>query len=122
MAVSGRAAISLALALCVSGCAVFARENRRTLNALDEHATPRSAAARWALSPLALPVGLGALTLDMLVVQPVCSVDDAWDDTVEILWTPRGESRFRRAVMLPLATAATPLVFSGDLLGRSLLP
>lgn len=114
--------VTLALALLLAGCAVFDRDNRRLLTALDEHATPPRAAARWALSPLAFPAGLAAVTLDMVVVQPVCSVDDAWADTVDWLWTSHGESRFRRAVMLPLAVAATPPVFAGDWLARSVFP
>jgi hypothetical protein len=118
----GRASFSVVLALSLGGCAVFESENRRTLNALDEHVTPQGAGARWALSPLALPLGFGALAADLLLVHPVCSVDDAWGDTVEWLWTPRGETRFRRAVMLPLVTVATPVVFGGDLAGRSVFP
>lgn len=117
-----RAASAALIALALSGCAVFERENRRTLNALDEHATPASAAARWALSPLALPLSLVAAIGDMVIVHPVCSIDDAWADTVDALWTSHGETKFRRAVMLPLATLATPVVFTGDLLARSLFP
>ena len=118
----GRAAISVGLLLCLSGCAISERENRRTLNALDDQLTPRSDVARWALSPLALPVSLVAVTIDAVVVHPVCSIDDAWGDTVDWLWTPRGESRFRRTILLPLAAAATPFVFTGDLAARSLFP
>ncbi len=118
----GRASIAVLLACLLGGCAVFERENRRALNALDEHAAPANAAARWSLAPLALPVGVAAVTVDMLLVHPVCSIDDAWADTVDWLWTPRGESRFRRAVMLPLAAAATPVVFAGDLVARAAFP
>lgn len=117
-----RAAISAALVLALAGCAVFESENRRTLNALDEHAAPASAAGRWALAPVALPVSLVAALGDMVIVHPICSIDDAWGDTVDWLWTPRGESRFRRAVMLPLAALATPVLFVGDLAARSAFP
>jgi hypothetical protein len=110
------------LVLALAGCAQVKEENRRTLNALDAAATPQSEAGRWALSPVALPVGIVALVTDMLVVHPACSLDDAWGDTVQLLWTPRDESRFRRAVLLPLVTLATPLVFAGDWVGRALLP
>jgi hypothetical protein len=97
------------------------RDNRRTLNALDASLTPESAAARWAAAPVALPTGLVALAVDAVVVHPACSIDDAWGDTVEWLWTPDpDESRFRRAVLLPLVTLATPPVFVGDWLGRAL--
>ena len=117
-----RAGLAALAALVVSGCAVSERENRRTLNALDAHATPASEAARWAISPLALPVSLVAVLGDIVIVHPVCSIDDAWADTVDALWTSHGETKFRRAVMLPLATLATPLVFTGDLGARALFP
>lgn len=121
-----RPSIVLALVLlgcaATSGCAISSRENRRTLNALDEHATPPSATARWAMAPLALPVSLGAVIGDMLLVHPICSIDDAWADTVDALWTSHGETKFRRAVLLPLATLATPIVFTGDLIARALFP
>ena len=110
----------LALGFALLGsCAVFEEENRTTLNAMDAHLTPDSNAARWAVAPLAVPVGLVGAAADIAVVHPVQVIDDAWGDTVELLWTPRGESRFRRAVMLPLVTVATPIVFVSDWLWRA---
>ncbi len=103
----------------LGSCAVFEQENRVTLNALDEQFTPDSSTARWALAPLALPVGLVGAATDIVLVHPARVVDDAWGDTVELLWTPGSESRFRRAVMLPLVTVATPFVFLGDWLWRA---
>ncbi len=117
-----RSSLAALLALGLTGCAISESENRRTLNALDAHATPSSAAARWAVTPLALPVSLVAAVGDMVVVHPICSIDDAWADTVDALWTSRGETRFRRAVLLPLAAIATPFVFTGDLGARALFP
>ena len=114
--------VTLALALLLAGCAVFERDNRRALVALDEHLTPANTAARWALAPLAAPVAFAAVALDMVVIQPICSVDDAWADTKDWLWTSQCESRFRRAVMLPLAVAATPPVFVSDWLARAVFP
>lgn len=109
----------LLLSLLVSGCAVFVAENRRTLNAMDAHLTPTSTGARWALSPVTFPAGLLGAVVDIVLVHPAHVIDDAWGDTVELLWTPRGESRFRRAVMLPLVVIATPVVLISDWLGRS---
>ncbi len=103
------------------GCAVFLPENRRTLNALDEHIAPTSTAGRWAAAPVTFPAGVVAFVLDVVVVHPATVIDDAWGDTVELLWEPRAETRFRRAVLLPLVTLATPLVFVGDFLGRAAL-
>lgn len=112
----------LAILLLLPACAMAERDNRRTLNAMDASLAPAAAGARWAAAPLALPAGLVGLAADALVVHPACSLDDAWGDTVEWLWTPDpDESRFRRAVLLPLVTLATPPVFLGDWLGRALL-
>ena len=110
---------ALVLCLFATGCAVFVDENRRTLDAMDEHLAPASTGARWALTPVTLPAGILGGTVDMVLVHPACVTDDAWADTVELLWTPRGESRFRRAVMLPLVSLATPFVFVGDWVGRA---
>ena len=115
-----RAALVACVLLMGAGCAFFDRENRRTLNAMDAYLIPESGAARWALAPMALPAGLVGFTADVLVVHPATTLDDAWGDTVEWLWTPREhETSFRRAVMTPLAAVATPFVFTGDWLWRS---
>lgn len=115
-----RTALLALLLLACTACAVSRKDNRLTLNALDEHVAPESTAARWALAPVGLPVGIVAGVVDMLIVHPATVFDDAWDDTQDMLWTPRNESRFRRAVMLPLVTVATPFVYIGDWLVRSI--
>ena len=107
--------VMLLLALLVSGCAVLSSTNRRTLNAMDEHWSPDTATGRWTAAPLGFPAAVVGLLVDALFVNPALAVDDAWDDTVEWLWTPDpDESRFRRAVIIPLAALATPLVYVGD--------
>jgi hypothetical protein len=116
--------IPLILGLCLTwtaACAIGERENRRVLNALDARAAPATVGGRWALSPVALPAGLVAALADMLVVHPATVFDDAWRDTVDLLWTSREESRFRRALFVPLAALATPFVYVGDWLGRAVL-
>ncbi len=115
--------VLLALAaLAASGCAVTQEQNRRLLNAMDASLTPCCDGGRWALAPVALPLGLVAGVLDAVVVHPATAVDDAWGDTVELLWTPEGESRLRRAVLTPFMAAFTAPVFVGSWLGRCLLP
>jgi len=90
-------------------------ENRRTLNALDAHWAPGPTGLRVAAAPVAFPVAALAFVADALVVHPSTVFDEAWHDTVEWLWTPReDESRFRRALITPLAALATPVVFVGD--------
>lgn len=110
----------LALALC--GCTTVRDDSRRTLDWLDASLVPESNAARIALLPLAVPVGFGGLVFDTVVVNPVYAVDDAWGDTVELLWTSREESALRRALFTPLAALGTPFVFAGDWLWRCVVP
>jgi hypothetical protein len=105
----------LLLASLAPGCAVMSSTNRRTLNAMDENWSPETTTGRWACAPLAFPAALVGLLVDALFVNPALAVDDAWNDTVDWLWTPDpDESRFRRAVILPLAALATPFVYVGD--------
>ena len=107
--------VVLAAASLSSGCAVLERGNRRTLNALDERWSPPTTAGRWAAAPVAFPAAVVGLLVDALFVNPALAVDDAWSDTVDWLWTPDpDESRFRRAVIVPVAALATPIVYVGD--------
>jgi hypothetical protein len=106
------------LLLLAAGCAMAAPENRRTLLWLDDNLKPASGVARGALLPAAIPIGLAALAVDAVVVHPVTVVDDAWGDTVDLLWTTRGETPLRQALFAPIAALATPFVFAGDFLGR----
>jgi hypothetical protein len=111
----------LALTL-LAGCTTVRSDSRRTLDWLDGSLTPGSAGARAALLPVAIPVGFTGLVCDTVVVNPVCAVDDAWGDTVDVLWTSSGESGLRRALFVPLAALGTPFVFVGDWLWRSIVP
>ncbi len=117
-----RTLLLLVLALTTAGCSVFSSDNRRLLNLLDEHWAPSSAAARWALAPVAAPVGITGLAIDALIVHPLSAIDDAWADTEDLLWSQRQESGLRTAVVTPLAALATPVVFGAAWIGRSLLP
>lgn len=107
-------------ALLACSCAVFDVDNRRTLNWLDGHATPQSSGGRWALAPVALPVGIAAFAADACVVHPVCAVDDAWRDTHDFLWRHEQETELRSYAMAPLRAVATPVVFASDWLVRAL--
>ena len=56
-------------------------------------------------------------------MHPVLCLDDAWEDTVDALWTPEAdESAFKRGLLMPVMIVATPIVFLGDWLARSALP
>ncbi|MEZ6036605.1 MAG: hypothetical protein R3F29_03940 [Planctomycetota bacterium] len=114
-----RAALLCALPLLGAACAMANGDRRRVLNALDGNLTPSSATGRWLLSPVALPVGVVAGVADAVVVHPLSQIDDAWLDTIDLLWTSHGDTPLRRAVLIPVAAVATPLVFVGDWLGRA---
>ena len=114
-----RSALVALACVAFAGCAVFDEDNRRTLSLLDRTLTPQSATTRCVLAPVALPGALVAGAADIAIVHPAAVIDDAWGDTVDWLWTPRDESRFRRTLLFPLVTVATPLVFVGDWLGRA---
>jgi hypothetical protein len=110
------------LLLLGAACSMFRTDNRRTLNLLDRELTPKDTAAKVALAPIALPVGVAAFAADLAVVHPVATIDNAWNDTEELLWRSRDESALRRALVVPIAAIATPFVFAGDWFGRWLLP
>ena len=114
--------LATAMACVLSGCTVFSSSHRHTLDWLDENLAPDSRGARIALLPVAVPVGLVGLTVDAVVVNPVLAVDDAWEDTRALLWSAPDETSFRRAMFVPFAALATPVVFTGDWLWRSLWP
>jgi len=106
----------------LAGCTCLRSDSRRTLDLLDRNLTPASPTWRAVLLPVAIPVGFGGLLADGVVVNPVYALDDAWGDTVELLWTWREESALRRVLFTPLAALGTPVVFACDWLGRSCLP
>lgn len=111
---------ALGALLMLGGCAIFEPENRRLLELLDADLAPPPGAAAIALTPVTLPVGVVALAADMVVVHPVASIDDAWLDTRDVLWHSTDETSFRKVVMAPVSVLLTPVIFTGDWLGRSL--
>lgn len=113
----------LVLALALAACAPIEREYRYTLDWLDRQAEPESTAGKLALAPLAVPVGLVAWVVDGVVIRFGLVGDDAWGDTVELLWELSDDtSDLFKASSLPLRAVLTPVVFVGDFVGRWLLP
>lgn len=110
------------LLAALASCTTVREDGRRTLHWLDAHLTPDSATVRWCLLPVVIPVGVVGVLSDTLVVNPVCAIDDAWADTVDVLWTSHEESPLRKALFTPLAVLGTPIVFPVDWLWRCLLP
>lgn len=98
--------------------------SRRTLDLCDANLAPapESTTTRGLLLPVAVPFGFVAGVVDTVAVNPVCAIDDAWLDTVDLLWRSRDESALRRTLFVPLAALVTPIVFGGDWLGRCVFP
>ena len=115
------ATLSFAIFLC-SGCAVFERSNRPLLNWFESSVIPENNIARNLTYPLTVPGGVVALALDMTIIHPACSTKYALKDTDEALWTDLdwGEQYVTECTLLPFRAAFTPVVFTGDLLLRSM--
>lgn len=112
--------ISLNILAC-GGCAVFNRANTPALNFVERNMIPKENPGRALFYPLAIPVGITAVSLDMFLIHPATVVGDAWDDTLDMLWKNFDwEKRYvtTSASLLPRAVA-TPLVAGGAFLGRS---
>lgn len=116
----------LVLLLCLatlSACAVTSKENRITLNALDNAAEGSiitgSTTAKVVAAPLAFPVGVAAGVIDMAVVTPARATLPAAQDTHSYLWDkPQGSDLRQMMLFIPKVTA-TPLVFVTDWAFRS---
>jgi hypothetical protein len=116
----------MAAALCwttLSGCAVTCRENRLTLNSLDSavqgSAITSTATAKVLAAPVALPVGVTALAMDMALVTPTRAAFPAARDTSSLLWeNPQGSDLRQMMILLP-KVAATTVVFTTDWAFRS---
>ncbi len=117
-------AASVAVALS-SGCAFVNKDNRRLLNKLDKKVADtfvtNSRAGRIASAPVAIPVGLAVLAVDVLVVQPAYSISPAAKDTYEALWQNPEGSDFRQAMTFIPKVVATPVLCVSDWLYRSFL-
>jgi hypothetical protein len=112
--------LPLFVALLASGCTIFSKKDRRTLNALDAHVSPQSVPARVALAPAMIPTGTFALATDALIVNPVVRIKPAWEDVYKLYWKPRDVDPLRKAIALPFCVALTPPSFVIDWVGRSL--
>ncbi len=117
-----RAALILVLVsmFAATGCAILERDNLRAFNWVERNMTPESTAMKVMLTPVLVPVGLGALALDQFVLHPVSVLDDAADDILDLFW---GELWSRKYVTgcaglgwwaLPL----TPVAFTFNWLAR----
>lgn len=108
--------------LLCSGCAVFNRNNTPALNFVEQHMLPKEKPGRMLAYPVAIPAGLVAASLDMLVLHPASVVKDSWNDTGDLLWEKlEWQERYvTTTVSLLPRVVATPVVFTGDFLARSI--
>jgi hypothetical protein len=112
--------ICFTLLLC-SGCAVFNRNNTAALNAVEKYLVPTDKTAQLISSPVIIPLGFAAATLDMVLLHPLSVAEDAWDDTNDILWKDLDWDRHyvTTTVLNAPRLAAMPVLFTGDFLARS---
>ncbi len=66
--------------------------------------------------PLALPLGL----VDVTIVHPVQVVDDAAQDTWDLLWEHNVQGAAMRSFLFFPRVTLTPIIFTGDWVGRAL--
>jgi hypothetical protein len=106
-----------------SGCAVTRPENRLLLNSLDKAAQgsviTRSTTAQALAAPVAFPVGVTAVLLDLAVVTPARAAVPAAKDTSAYLWENPQGSDLRQMMLLMPKVLATPVVFITDWTCRS---
>lgn len=112
--------VLLSFLLC-GGCAVFNRDNTPALNVVEQHLVPADRTARMVASPVIVPIGLAAATLDMVLFHPLSVAGDAWDDTNDLLWKKLDwDHQFVTTTVLNAPrVAAMPVVFATDFLARS---
>lgn len=112
---------ALAGLLLLSACAWTRRENRPVWNAFEATMVPEPGGAYYAMLPVNVVVGLGAILVDTFIAHPLQVVDDAWEDTRE-LW--RGidfaAEYYTESALLPVRAVASPVWLVGSFLGRSM--
>lgn len=108
------------------GCAFVDSENRRVFNWYSETLVPKKHPARALSYPLIIPVGLAALLTDIVIVHPICSVDDALRDTRDCCWDSDSfnwdDEYVTECTLLVPRTVATPIVAVGDWALRCVFP
>lgn len=104
---------------CATSCALGNSDRRRALNYLDANWAPSSTTGRWLAAPVALPVGIVAGAIDAIVLHPLSQIDDAWVDTVDVVWDFDDNTEFRTVLLVPLSAVATPVVFGVTWLFRA---
>jgi hypothetical protein len=86
-----------------------------------QNVLPKNKTLQAAFTPVLFPLGVAALCVDQCLLHPASVLDDAIEDTVDVLWTFDNSGRYMAfCATLPWRIALTPIVFLFDWLGRSL--
>ncbi len=110
----------LLAALLLGGCAFFNHKNRRLTNLLDEKIQPKSTVTKVLLVPVVLPLGFAALSADFLVVHPLSTLPDCFEDTARIIWRNPSGGVVQQTFLFVPKVILTPVLFLGDFIFRSL--
>ena len=105
------------------GCAFMNRDNMRMLNWLEDDVMPaKGTTARQLTYPITVPLGLCAMAADIIVVHPICSVDDAVLDTDDACWSKFywDQGYVTECAQLPFRVVFSPVVLVFDWAGRCL--
>lgn len=104
------------------GCAAFNRDNTPALNYVEKKLWPEKAVARAIAFPVIFPVGVAAASIDAFIIHPAYVVDDAAEDTDDLLWSRIDwETEYvTECAALPWRAIFTPVIFTGSFLGRSM--
>lgn len=109
--------------LFLPSCAWSNPDNRPVWNKFEENLVPDDTGWFAATLPVTVPLGLLSIAVDTVIAHPLQVVDDAYDDSSE-LWDPDDlefdTAYYTEMGFLPLRTIATPIVFTGSFLARSI--
>ena len=107
----------LLFTLTFSTCAFTNPNNTPLVTKADALLTPDGDdSPSWLFLPLAVPLGLA----DTLIIHPAMVLDNAWEDTWDLLWEPDVPGTAMRSYLMIPRIALTPVVFGVDWLARSL--
>ena len=109
-------------AILTSGCAVLNQDKRSLTSFFDEHLAPESDAARIALAPVAIPVGLTALVIDGFVVNPVSHLGDAATSAEKVAFREVRFVGLWEIVVFPMRVVTCTAIFAYDEIGYCTLP
>ena len=103
------------------GCATLSEKHRHVAKSLDENLAPTNTPAKVLLSPVAIPVGVVALAVDGLVINPIINLPKAVDDAA-FVFTDVLSAGILEIFVFPMRIVTFPVVFLGSEVGRCCIP